>query len=154
MWARWDGHLVRIFNSKMEQIVVHVQVEAGKFQTQSKHIHSQKRTKMEKGTVWLLERASLMGDNVDRWAQAMLQARGIPGIRVLVGLLNLANDYHRSSIDNACEIALSHHAFRLKTIRNIIKQGGRKQQQMEFIDEHPIIRDMSNYGEFVKHVLR
>jgi hypothetical protein len=23
---------------------------------------------------------------VDRWAQAMLQARGVPGIRVLVGL--------------------------------------------------------------------
>ena len=154
VWTRWDGHLVRIFNSKMEQIVVHVQVEAGKFQTQSKHIHSQKRTKMEKGTVWLLDRASLMGDNVDRWAQAMLQARGIPGIRVLVGLLNLANDYDRSSIDNACEIALSHHAFRLKTIRTIIKQGGNKQQQMEFIDEHPIIRDMSNYGEFVKNVLR
>jgi len=154
VWARWDGHLVRIFNSKMEQIAVHVQVEAGKFQTQSKHIHSQKRTKIEKGTVWLLERASLIGANADKWAQAMLEARGIPGIRVLVGLLNLANDYDYSSIDNACEIALNHNAFRLKTIRNIIKQGGDKQKQMEFIDEHPIIRDMSKYGEFVKNVLR
>lgn len=55
---------------------------------------------------------------------------------------------------NACEIALSHNAFRLKTIRDIIKRGGNKQQQMEFIDEHPIIRDMSSYGEFVKDILR
>jgi len=154
VWARWDGHLVRVFNNRMEQIAVHAQVEAGKFQTQSKHVHSKKRTKMEKGTVWLLGRASLIGTNTDRWAQAMLQARGLPGIRVLVGLLNLANDYDHPSIDNACEIALSHNAFRLKTIRNIIKRGGNKQQQMEFIDEHPIIRDMSNYGEFVKDVLR
>lgn len=154
VWARWDGHLVRIFNTKMEQISIHAQVEAGKFQTQSAHVHSQKRTKMENGTVWLLERASMMGANVERWAQMMLKARGIPGIRVLVGLLNMANDHDCKSIDNACEIALSHNAFRLKSIKNIITKGGNKQQQMEFIDEHPIIRDMSSYGEFVRDVLR
>lgn len=154
VWARWNGHMVRVFNTRMEQIAVHAKGEPGTFQTQTKHIHSQKRTKVEKGTVWLLERASMIGANTDRWAQKMLAARGIPGIRVLVGLLNMANSYDYSSIDNACEIALSHNAFRLKTIRNIIKQGGNKQQQMEFIDEHPIIRDMSNYGEFVREVLR
>jgi transposase len=154
VWARWDGHLVRIFNSKMEQIEVYAKGQPGTFHTRAKHIAPQKRTKMEKGTVWLLQRASLIGANVDRWAQQMLSARGIPGIRVLVGLLNLANTYERSQIDNACEIALSHNAFRLKTIRSIIKQGGKKQEQMAFIDEHPIIRDMSSYGEFVREVLR
>jgi transposase len=154
VWARWDGHLVRIFNSRMEQIAIHAQGEAGKFQTKSEHIHSQKRTKMEKGTVWLLERVSLIGANAERWAQAMLEARGIRGVRVLAGLLNLANNYDCSVIDNACETALTHNAFRLKTIRDIVKRGGSKQQQMEFIDEHPIIRDMSNYGEFVRSVLR
>ena len=154
VWARWDGHLVRVFNSRMEQIAVHAQVEAGKFQTQAEHIHSKKRTKVEKGTEWLLERASLIGENADRWSQQMLQARGIQGVRVLVGLLNLANNYDKASIDNACEIALSHNAFRLKTIRNIIKQGGNKQQQLEFIDEHPVIRDMSDYGDFVRNALR
>jgi hypothetical protein len=153
IWARWNGHMVRIFNQRMEQIAVHAKVEPGRFQTQSAHVHSQKRTKMEKGTVWLLKRASLIGANVDRWAQTMLQARGIPGIRVLVGLLSMANDYDYSSIDNACEIALSHNAFRLKTLRSIIKQGGNKQHQMDFIDEHPIIRDMSSYREFVREVL-
>jgi len=154
VWARWDGHLVRVFNSRMEQIAVHAQGEAGRFHTQSEHIHSHKRAKMENGTVWLLKRVSRIGDAADQWAQAMLQARGVPGVRVLVGLLNLANDYPYSSINDACEVALSHHAFRLKTIRTIIKQGGCKQQQMKFIDEHPIIRDMSNYGAFVKQVLR
>ena len=55
VWARWDGHLVRIFNSRMEQIIVHAQVEPGRFQTLQQHIHSQKRSKIEKGTVWLLQ---------------------------------------------------------------------------------------------------
>jgi len=154
VWARWDGHLVRIFNCRMEQIIVHVQIEPGKFQTLQQHIHSQKRSKIEKGTVWLLQKASLIGANADKWAQAMLKARGIPGIRVLVGLLNLVNHYDSSSIDKACEIALTHDAFRLKTIRQLIKRGGCKQQELEFIDEHPIIRSMSDYEAIVKRSLR
>jgi len=150
VWARWDGHLVRIFNCRMEQIAVYVQGEPGQFQTQQKHTHSQKRSKIEKGTVWLLKRASLIGTNADKWAQAMLKARGVPGIRVLVGLLNLVNHHDYEAIDKACEIALTHDAFRLKTIRQLIQRGGCKQEQLEFIDEHPIIRDMSDYEEIVK----
>jgi len=154
VWARWDGHLVRIFNSRMEQIIVHAQVEPGKFQTLQQHIHSQKRAKIEKGTVWLLQRASLIGIHADQWAQAMLKARGIQGIRVLVGLLNLVNQYDSNSIDKACEIALTHEAFRLKTIKGLIQKGGCKQQELEFIDEHPIIRSMSDYQEIVKESIR
>jgi transposase len=154
VWARWDGHLVRIFNCRMEQIIVHAQVEPGKFQTLQQHIHSQKRSKIEKGTVWLLQKASLIGTHADQWAQAMLKARGIPGIRVLVGLLNLVNHYDSNSIDQACEIALTHEAFRLKTIRQLIQRGGPKQEELEFIDEHPIIRSMSDYEAIVRTSLR
>ena len=154
VWARWDGHLVRIFNCRMEQIIVHVQVEPGKFQTLQEHIHPQKRSRIEKGTVWLLRKASLIGINADKWAQAMLESRGIPGIRVLVGLLNLVNKHDSDSIDKACEIALTHNAFRLKTIRALIQRGGCKQQELEFIDEHPIIRSMSDYEAIVKKSIR
>jgi transposase len=154
VWARWDGHLVRIFNCRMEQIAVYVQGEPGQFQTQQQHIHSQKRSKIEKGTVWLLKRASLIGIHADKWAQAMLKARGIPGIRVLVGLLNLVNHHDYEAIDKACEIALTHDAFRLKTIKQLIQRGGCQQEQLEFIDEHPIIRDMSSYEEIVRASLR
>jgi hypothetical protein len=154
VWVRWDGHLVRIFNCRMEQIVVHVQVEPGKFQTMQKHIHSQKRSTIEKGTAWMLRRASLIGANADKWAQAMLEARGVPGIRVLVGLLNLAHHHDSESIDKACEIALTHDAFRLRTIKGLIQRGGSKQQELEFIDEHPIIRSMSDYEAIAKRSIR
>jgi transposase len=153
VWARWDGHLVRVFNCRMEQIIVHVQVEPGKFQTLQQHIHSQKRSRIEKGTVWLLQKASLIGTHADQWAQAMLKARGIQGIRVLVGLLSLVHRYDSTRIDQACEIALTHHAFRLKTIRQLIQRGGPKQEELEFIDEHPIIRSMSDYEAIVKRSL-
>lgn len=154
VWVRWDGHLVRIFNCKMEQIALAVQGEPGTFQTQQQHISSRKTSKVEKGTVWLLRRAALIGTHTDQWARAMLEARGIRGIRVLVGLLNLASYHHDDRIDQACEIALTHGAFRLKTIRELIKKGGPRQEQLEFIDEHPIIRDMSDYEAIVKASLR
>ena len=153
VWARWDGHLVRVFNGRMEQVIVHVQVEPGKFQTLQEHIHPHKRSAVERGTVWLLRKASLIGPHADQWAQAMLNARGIPGIRVLVGLLNLAHHYDGQRIDHACEISLTHHAFRLKTLKALIQREGPKQQELEFIDEHPIIRRLSDYEEIVRRSL-
>src|SRR3989339_387901 len=42
VWARWDGHIVRVFNCQMEQIAIHAQTEPGRFQTASEHIHSKK----------------------------------------------------------------------------------------------------------------
>ena len=80
----------------------------------------------------------------------MTKARGIEGVRPLIGLLNLAQRHPRELIENACEIALSHDAFRLRTIRTLIKRSGPKQDLLPFIDEHPIIRPMSDYGELVK----
>ncbi|MCP4602903.1 MAG: IS21 family transposase [Proteobacteria bacterium] len=154
VWARWDGHLVRVYNTRMEQIALHVQVEPGAFQTQDKHIHSQKRTIVERGTIRLLRQAAVIGSNVDLWAQAMIKARGIQGVRVLVGLLNLANKIEDKHIDKACEVALTHEAFRLKTIKQLIERGGSKQQEIPFIDEHPIIRDLSDYGDLVKSSLK
>lgn len=80
----------------------------------------------------------------------MIKARGIQGVRVLVGLLNMAHSKEDTQIDQACEIALTHEAFRLRTLRQLIERGGEKQQEIQFIDEHPIIRDLSDYGNLVK----
>ena len=150
VWVRWDGHLVRVFNSRMEQIAVHAQVEEGHFQTQDQHIHSHKISEVEKGTVWLMRRAALIGTHTEHWARMMLEARGIQGVRVLVGLLSLTHTYSRDQIDCACDIAQTHGAVRLKTIRQLLQHGGSRQQQFEFIDEHPIIRQMADYQAIVQ----
>jgi hypothetical protein len=124
VWVRWDGHLVRVFNIKMESIAVHVQVEPGTFQTQEQHIHSKKISQVEKGTVWLLQRIALLGTHAEQWARQMLEVRGIPGVRVLVGLLSLTHRHSGDQIDRACEIALTHGAVRLKTIRELLQGEG------------------------------
>jgi transposase len=154
VWVRWDGRMVRIFNRRMGQIAVHAQRQPGQFSTQDQHISSKKISAVESGADWLLRRISLIGQQSERWAGAMMLARGIAGIRVLVGLMSLARHHDITSIENACEIALTHEAFHLRTIRELIKRGGRGQEEFEFLQEHQIIRDMSDYGQIVRASIR
>ena len=81
----------------------------------------------------------------------MVKARGIRGVRVLMGLLNLVNRHTSQEIEKACEIAWSHRAFRLRTIRELIKRQAPKQEQFGFIEEHQIIRPLSEYEEIVRN---
>ncbi|MFU8832735.1 MAG: IS21 family transposase [Wenzhouxiangella sp.] len=150
VWVRWDGHLVRVFNSKMESIAVHVQVEPGTFQTQDRHLHAKKISQVEQGTVSLLRRTALVGSHAEQWARQMLEVRGIQGVRVLIGLLALTHRHSREEIDRACEVALTYGAVRLRTIRQLLPRDGPKQEQFEFLEEHPIIRPMSDYGALVQ----
>ena len=46
----------------------------------------------------------------------MLAERGIEGIRVLQGLLSLAKRHRADDIERACDIALSHGSFRLRSV--------------------------------------
>jgi len=40
-------------------------------------------------------------------------------------------------------------AYRLRTIRELLKRQGDRQEQFEFVQKHPIIRGMSEYGDLV-----
>ena len=157
VWARWDGRLVRIFNKRMEQVAVHARQEPGRFSTQDQHIHARKFSKVERGATWLLQRTGLIGPQAERWGKAMLENRGLAGLRVLVGLQALAGSYDNRQIDRACEVALSHGVYRLRPIRNLLKHNagnGAKQEQFEFMAEHEIIRDMDSYGDVIRRAMR
>jgi transposase len=149
VWARWDGRTVRLFNQRFEQIALHARHEPGRFSTQPGHIASEKISGSERGTAWLLSRIRLLGPHSARWAEAMLQARGIEGVRVLQGLLSLAKRYRAEQLERACDIAHSHGALRLRTIRQLIDRAIPKQPELAFTDEHPLIRPLSEYQQFV-----
>jgi hypothetical protein len=149
LWVRWDLRLVRIFNGRMEQIAVHVRQEPGRFSTLPEHIHCQKQSSVERGAVWLLGRARLLGEHTARWAETMLKTRGIEGVRVLQGLLALAKRHEARAIERACQVAFSHGAWRLKTIRQLLKRDAPEQETFDFLQEHPIIRSLSDYGKLV-----
>jgi transposase len=149
VWVRWDGHLVRIFNERMEALAVHVRQEAGRFSTQRIHIVAEKINGVERGAAWLLGQARSIGTQAARWSEALLQARGVEGVRVLQGLLHLARRHPRDQVDRACGIALSYESYRLKTIRVLIGREAARQEPFSFMDAHPLIRDLSEYGQLV-----
>jgi transposase len=154
LWVRWDSRLVHIFNRHMEVIVVHVRRQPGQFSTQRAHMAAQKISKVERGTVWLLSQARSIGPESARWAEAMLAARGIEGVRVLQGLLHLATRHPAAALERACAAALSHISYRLRTIRQLLKQQPQRQEVFAFMKEHPLIRDLGEYTQFVHQSLQ
>ena len=154
VWARWDGRIVRIFNHRLEQISLHVQGQPGKFSTLGEHIVPEKISGLERGATWLMNKVQLIGPQAHAWAEAMLVARGIEGTRVLLGLLALEKRYSLETLEKACEIALSYGAYRLRTLRKLLARDALLQQPLPFLDEHPIIRPLDDYGSIVAAALQ
>jgi hypothetical protein len=153
VWARWDARLVRIFNCRWEQIAVHVRHEQGRFSTQGQHVPKEKINGAERGAEYLLGKVSFIGEQSHQWAQAMLHARGIEGTRVLQGLLALSKKHSGQTLEKACEIALSHGCFYLRTIRRLLQRQGDLQEPLPFLDEHPLIRPLDDYAAIVTRAI-
>lgn len=148
VWVRWDSRMVRVFNQRFEPIAVHAKREPGRFSTTPAHIASEKISGVERGADWLLRRAGLIGAETGRWARAVLDTRGLHGLRVVQGLLALAGRHPGHAIEAACQTAHSHGALRLRTVRELLKRGD-GQHQLKFLEDHPLIRPMDEYGRLV-----
>lgn len=146
LWVRWDSRLVRIFDDGWKQVAVHAKTEPGRFRTDSRHIPPEKVSAVERGTDALLRQVAAIGPYVRQWAEAMTQVRGVEGVRVLVGLKALAGKHDPQALDRACQKALAHGAWRLRTIRALLKRESPLQKQFEFLEEHPVIRPLSDYS--------
>jgi transposase len=147
LWVRWDARLVRIFNDRWEQIAVHSKCEPGRFRTDAGHIPKEKISAVERGTDALLRQIAAIGPHSKAWSEATTQIRGVEAVRVLVGLKALAGKHETAALEEACRVALAHGAHRLRSIRNLLKRSAEKvQQPLSFIEEHPIIRPLSDYS--------
>lgn len=146
LWVRWDLRLVRVFNDRWEQIAVHAKAEPGRFRTSANHIPKEKVSAVERGTDALLRQISAIGPHSRDWSRAMVQARGVEGVRVLVGLKALAAKHKTEALERACETALTYGAYRLRTIRRLLTRQANAQQEFDFIEEHPVIRPLSDYS--------
>jgi transposase len=150
VWARWDTRLVRVFNQRFEQIAMHARHDPGRFSTQAKHIAPEKISRLEDGASKLLADVSLIGPHTEKWSEAMVLARGIEGTRVLLGLRSLTKKHSCELLEKACEIALSHGEFRLRIVRKLLDRQAEKQLPLPWLDEHPLIRPLSDYGRVVR----
>jgi transposase len=155
VWVRWDGRLVKIFDEQMRPITTHAQREPGRFSTHDYHLADEKICEVERGAGFLLKQIRRLGHQTTRWAEGLLAARGIEGIRALQGLKHLARRYHCEQLEDACGIAYSHGCYRLRTLRQLLdRRGGEQQETFTFLDQHPLIRPLEEYDTFIHHALR
>ena len=138
-----------MLNHRFEEIAVHAKAEPGRFKTNAAHIAKEKIGGIERGATRLLQRASLIGDSAGRWAEHTVKSRGIPGMRTVQGLLALAGKHTSAKVDRACKIALGFGAYRLKNVRALVN-AKQEQTEFEFMSEHPVIRNMNEYGRVVQ----
>lgn len=151
VWVRYTNRTVRIYNHRMQEIALHVRVEPGRFSTQRGHIPYEKISNPERGNSYMLKQADRIGGNAGAWARAMLKNRGIPGVRVLNGLLQLADKYTATAIDKGCKSALETNVFRLRELKEYIKDGYNAEQlKFEFLTDHPLIRRMDEYDNLTQ----
>jgi transposase len=153
VWARWDARLVRIFNPRFEQIALHVRHAQGRFSTDARHLAPEKISGLERGAAALLRQVHDIGPQTHHWAEAMLHARGIEGTRVLLGVLNLTTRHSSAELEKACDIALSHGAFHLRTLRQLLGRHAARQLPLSFLEAHPIIRPLDDYAHVVSAAL-
>jgi hypothetical protein len=147
VWARYDARLVRLFDLRFQQIAIHSRVEPGRFSTQPAHIASEKISGVEKGAEYLLGRIDSIGPQAALWARAVMAERGIQGVRVLQGLLALWRRTSSAALDTACGLATGHGIYRLRGIRELLKHPV-QQETFEFMEQHPLIREMEEYGKY------
>jgi transposase len=144
VWVRQELRLLRIYNHRREQIALHTLAQPGKFTTDPQHLHSTKRNIIERGADYLLDRCRLIGPMSGSWAKAMHQARGPQSMRVMQGLLQLAEKHPVTALERAAGIATHHGAWRLQDLKNLLDQPANV-TQLDFLETHPVIRSLEAY---------
>ena len=152
VWARYDGREVRILIKNKEgwldQIALHRRREPGEF-TNARGIGGGHGTLQANLHYWL-ERASDLGGGCEQWAKAVARQRQIGALRTLMGLVSLSRRHAPSRLNRACEQAQARGAWRLRDIRALLDTK-QTQTEMNFEEHHPLIRNLSEYGVFIRN---
>ena len=144
VWVRQEMRLLRIHNQRREQIALHALAEPGQFTTDPLHLHSRKRHVIERGVDHLLDRCRLIGPLTGTWAEGMHAARGPQSLRVMLGLLQLAEKHPVAGLEKAAGLATHHGAWRLRDLKRLLELPGNV-VQLDFLETHPLIRPLDAY---------
>lgn len=147
LWVRWDARMVRVFNPRMECVATHRRLEPGQFSRTLGAAGG--RGSLAANLGYWTSRARRLGPGCARWADAVAGCRGPSAFRVLAGLCRLAEKHSIGALDAACDKAAANDNFRLKELRALLETRGPVPVQTSFIDEHPIIRPLSQYDELI-----
>jgi hypothetical protein len=145
VWVRGESRVVRILNHRQEVIAVHPRAEPGRFATTDAHIHAHKRSGVERGAQYWLDRCRLIGPHTAAWAEACFAQRGVYGLRALQGLVSLTRQHPAAALEPAAATAKRRGLWRLKDLRRLLTTSDNV-VQVDFLEAHPLIRGMDAYS--------
>lgn len=144
VWVRQETRLLRVYNLRRQPIALHARAPAGQVTTDPAPLHSRKRHRIERGVDHLLDRCRLLGPLCGSWAEARHQVRGPQGLRVMLGLLQLAEKHPAAELEKAARTATHHGAWRLRDLKRLLALPGNV-VQLDFLETHPLIRSLEAY---------
>jgi transposase len=147
VWTRWDTREVRVFNQRWEQIALHRRLEPGQF-TRTLGLGGGNGSLQRQLDYWL-ERCRSLGHPCGQWAQGLLERKGPIAIRSFMALVRLTEQHSFKAVNTACAAALSQGAWRLRDLRQLV-QKHQVQLHFQFAQNHPLIRDLADYGLFIQ----
>lgn len=145
VWVRGESRVVRILNHRRETIAAHARVEPGRFATTDAHIHAHKRSGVERGAAYWLDRCRLIGPHTAAWAEGFYANRGVYGLRALQGLVGLAKVHPAAALEQAAATAKRRGVWRLRDLRRLLTEGDTV-VQVDFLETHPLIRPLGAYS--------
>ena len=147
IWARWDSREVRLFNQRMEPIRVHRRLEPGRF-TDPLGIGGG-RGALQSNLEYWMGRAADLGPSCAQWSRGLAEHRGFESIRSLMGLARLLDKHSHRVLNNACAEASRRGLWHLREVRALL-DSRETQSQLAFQESHPLIRDLNEYGIYIK----
>ena len=147
LWVRWDAREVRVFNARWEQVLLHRRLEPGRFS--KVHGLGGGQGTVQASLDYWLRRAGELGGDCAQWSNAIVQQRGVAAMRSLMGLVRLCDQHSFRAVNAACAKAAAQGAWRLRDVRALIGSG-EVQTELCFQQHHPLIRNLSEYGVFIK----
>jgi transposase len=155
VWVRWDSKTLQVFDRNMDQIASHIRKEPGNF-SHSLGARGQRKGKPSATSHYWINRVSIYGVSVEKWAVAMASNRPDYAIRVLQGLYSLGNKHSVAKIDKACELALASGEYNLRSVKqklellNAHPDTVLKQDEFTFLSDHPVIRPLTEYQDLLE----
>jgi transposase len=149
VWVRWDGREVRILNPRWEQIKLHRRLEPGQF---DKVLGlGGGRGPLQQQLDYWLGRADELGQPCGQWSRQVVEQKGPLGLRSVMGLIGLTREHSFKRINEACASAASRGAWRLRDVKALLEQRQREvQTHLSFAQDHPLIRNLAEYGLFIQ----
>jgi len=151
VWVRYDSREVRIFlqqkDCSLKLIQTHRRLQPG--QATNPRGLGGGYGPVEAQLEYWLKRAQQLGSSCAQWAQGLAEQRGIGAIRSLMGLIGLVDRHSFAAVNQACARATAKGAWRLGEVSALLN-ATETQTQLSFQEHHPLIRQLSEYGVFIR----